>query len=111
MFVPSLLLLPLLFPPSTTANVTVYDYGGQITATSSGAQAAYTGLQAYNPIKLNAPALPNPAPANAFNINLRAAPPPGLSIKINGSFFGFSIEFSVLNQVCEYRVTVLRYIY
>ncbi|KIM79709.1 glycoside hydrolase family 79 protein [Piloderma croceum F 1598] len=101
------LLLFLLFFRTAEANVTVYDYAGPVTTSVSGVQPAYTGLQAYNPIVLNAPPLPTPSPANTFNINLRAAPPPGLSIKINGSFFGFSIEFSVLNQVLGYNSSVL----
>ena len=65
------LLLPLvfnLFRP-TSANVTVYDYGGPVTSTVSGAQPAYTGLQAYNPILLKAPPLPSPAPSNNFNVS------------------------------------------
>lgn len=88
--------------PLANAAVTIYNYEGAVATSVSGSAApAYTGLQAYNPITLSAPPLPNPAPSNAFNIALHAGPPAGLSIKLNGSFCGFSIEFSVLNQVCE----------
>ena len=62
------LLLSLAFCRTTSANVTVYGYAGPVTTTVSGAQPAYTGLQAYNPILLSAPPLPSPAPSNAFNV-------------------------------------------
>lgn len=91
----------LVFSPLVNA-VTLYNNHGAITSTVTAANATYTGMEAYNPTTLTPPPLPSPAPPNAFNIALTAAPPTGLSIKHNGSFFGFSIEFSVLNQVCEY---------
>lgn len=96
-----LFLLPLIFVYPATASVTVYGYAGAVaSSTVSGAQPQYTGMQAYNPVTLQPPPLPVPLPANAFNIAVHKATPNGVSIKLRGSFMGFSIEFSVLNQVC-----------
>ena len=94
----SLLTLCLSFFRVVHASVTVYGTRGALTTTAR--SATYTGPQAYNPILLQAPLLPNPAPANTFNIQLANAVPVGSSIKLPGSFMGFSIEFSVLNQLC-----------
>lgn len=69
------------------------------TSTASGAAANYTGAAAYNPTVLQPPAVPSPKPATAFNIQLQSGGMQGLSIPIPGSFFGFSVEFSVANQV------------
>ena len=106
-FVPSsllpllLLTLCLSFFRVVDASVTVYgNHGALTTATATGSSATYTGWQAYNPIVLQAPPLPSPAPANTFNIQLSNAVPVGSSIKLPGSFMGFSIEFSILDQVC-----------
>lgn len=95
-----LLIICLSFFRVADASVTVYGYQGALTTTTTASSATYTGQQAYNPILLQAPPLPNPAPANTFNIQLANAVPAGSSIKLAGSFMGFSIEFSVLNQVC-----------
>jgi len=94
-------LLALIFLRPAAASVTVYDYAGAVASpTVSGVQPQYTGMQAYNPIELQPPPLPVPLPANAFNIAVHNAAPGGVSIELRGSFMGFSIEFSVLNQVC-----------
>lgn len=79
------------------------------TATSSGSAAAatYTGAAAYDPTILNAPPVPSPAPPTQFSLQLSNSVVPGVSIPQSGSFFGFSIEFSVINQVREYRFDVL----
>lgn len=99
--IPFLLTLCLSFFRVVHASVTVYGIEGALTtAITTASSATYTGPQAYNPILLQAPPLPNPAPANTFNIQLANAVPVGSSIKLPGSFMGFSIEFSVLNQVC-----------
>ena len=89
---------------STRAHVTVY---GQIPVAFtqsilSGPQP--TNLPAYDETRLTPPPLPNPAPLNAFTLNLPAngANAPGLSIvHRDGSFLGFSIEMSVINQLCQ----------
>jgi hypothetical protein len=68
--------------------------------TATAAAANYTGAAAYNPTILTAPAPPNP-PNPSFNIQLQNTGTPGLSMVQPGAFFGFSIEFSVVNQVRE----------
>lgn len=96
----SALPLLVLLAPVTRA-LTVYNYEGAVPTTVSGVTPAYTGYLAFDPATLAPPALPTPAPSNTLNIALNAASPAGLSIKQNGSFFGFSIEFSLLTQICE----------
>lgn len=82
------------------ASVTVYSTGSQaIFSTMTAAAANYTGAAAYNPTVLQAPPVPNPAPQTNFNIQLQPGGMQGLSIPLPGSFFGFSVEFSVANQV------------
>jgi hypothetical protein len=91
--------------------VTVYNqqpYGqmsasGTGTASASAAAASYTGAAAYDPTVLNAPPLPSPMPALQYSVWMAAsnATVANLSIPLAGTFFGFSIEFSVLNQVGE----------
>lgn len=87
--------------------VTVYYQPIQSQLAAAAAQAAlpaanYTGLPAYNPLVLQAPPPPGPtALPTQFNLPVPSAVPAGASIQQNGSFFGFSIEMSVVNQVCE----------
>ena len=90
---------------SSQAQVTVY-YEPQNaqatlgTTTGTGAAANYTGAAAYNPTTLNPPPPPGAqAMPTQFSIQIPSAVPPGASILQNGSFFGFSIEMSVVNQV------------
>ena len=90
---------------SSQAQVTVYyEPGVQATlggtATVTGAAANYTGAAAYNPTTLTPPSPPGAqALPTQFAIQPPNAVPPGASILQNGSFFGFSIEMSVVNQV------------
>ncbi|KAJ7645164.1 glycoside hydrolase family 79 protein [Mycena polygramma] len=84
---------------AAVAAVTVY---GQIplgvtTAPAPGA----TVPAAYNDTVLNPPAIPDPAPSTAFTLTLPASSTgvTGLSIPIHGTFFGFSIEMSVIEQL------------
>jgi len=91
---------------ATVQAVTVYGQtplGATTTPTSAAPGATYTGLKAYDTTTLTPPALPNPLPATQFAIQLEqaAANVPGLSIQVSGSMFGFSIETSVITQVCE----------
>jgi hypothetical protein len=73
------------------------------TGTGTAAAANYTGSAAYNPTVLQPPAPPGAsAMPTAFGISLSPQVPPGASIMQTGLFFGFSIEMSVVNQVCEY---------
>lgn len=82
--------------------VTVY---GQIPLAQT-ATAGYpkVTLAAYDTTVLTPPPVPNPPPASAYTLNLQrnAAQVNGLSIPhVGGSFWGFSIEMSVVGQVCE----------
>ena len=91
-----------------SASITVYYQNGQTplaTVSSTASSANYTGLVAYNPLTLNAPAPPAASafPTN-FALQISSTVPSGASIRQNGSFFGFSIEMSVVNQVCEWPV-------
>jgi len=87
-----------------SASVTVWYQEGQTplhgTATGTASSANYTGSAAYNPNTLNAPPPPGPAALpTQFALQLSNTVPPGASIAQSGSFFGFSIEMSVVNQV------------
>ena len=86
-----------------SAEITVYytQKQWQASATESAGAANYTGAAAYDPTVLNPPAVPDPLPPTTFDIQLPQAGFSGMSIVQEGSFFGFSIEMSVVNQVRE----------
>jgi len=88
--------------PLTTIAVTIYYPPGQqpLSATGTALAANYTGAAAYNPILLNPPPVPSPF-TTQFNIQLQNGGTVGVSIPQEGSFLGFSVEMSVVNQVCE----------
>lgn len=93
----------LLYLDTVWASVTVYSQLPLGQATVTAAAANYTGAAAYDPTVLNPPPIPNPAPGTQpfiqlFNSNTSQS---RLSIPISGSFYGFSIEMSVANQVRE----------
>lgn len=103
--------LALLGSVLTTAHaVTVYGQiplAQTISANPSAGSAvpATKTLAAYDNTVLNPPALPSPPPAAAYTLSLQkdAGAVNGLSIPhVGGSFWGFSIEMSVISQVCEY---------
>ncbi|KAH9034515.1 hypothetical protein EDB85DRAFT_1947923 [Lactarius pseudohatsudake] len=72
------------------------------TNTAAAAAASYTGAAAYDPTILNPPAVPNPPIPTQVPVQLTSTGGiPNLSIPQNGGFFGFSIEMSVSNQICE----------
>jgi len=87
--------------------VTVY---GQLPLQQTATDSAFTPqktLAAWDKTELIPPALPSPKPAVAFTLNLQrdAAAVNGLSIPHVGvGFWGFSIEMSVINQVCKFKV-------
>jgi hypothetical protein len=101
---------------AAVAQVTVYHQaplngGSSASGTASAAAANYTAQSAFDPKVLTAPALPNPLPALAYSLWMNAdnTSVANLSIPVPGNFFGFSVEFSVVNQVCEYmRVCVVQ---
>ncbi|KAJ7018597.1 glycoside hydrolase family 79 protein [Mycena alexandri] len=86
--------------PLVCASITVYSqqpFAG--TATGTANVVAYTGAAAYDPTVLIPPPIPNPAPPMQFTQQLSSIPPPGVSIPQSGHFYGFSVEFSVINQI------------
>ncbi|KAI0702809.1 hypothetical protein C8T65DRAFT_262289 [Cerioporus squamosus] len=121
MYYPLIALSTTLFASAVHADVTIYGLLGQTTAapvqtgTATGTTQLtattsfvtdhgpprYTELAAYNPIYMEPPAIPNPPPANQFAIGVPsdATLMNALSIKQSGTFFGFSIEMSVVNQL------------
>ncbi|KAJ7757813.1 glycoside hydrolase family 79 protein [Mycena maculata] len=98
--------------PAVWSSITVYNQQpfGDMTKTqsASAAAASYTGAAAFDPVVLVAPPVPNPAPPTNFFQQLSSAPVPGLSIPQAGYFFGFSVEFSVINQVLGSNSTRLQ---
>ncbi|KAF9484215.1 glycoside hydrolase family 79 protein [Pholiota conissans] len=91
--------------PCRSDSVTIYYQLGQKpmgTGTGTASAANYTGAAAYNPTMLQPPTPPGPdaMPTN-FSVGLRQQVPAGASILQSGLFFGFSVEMSVVNQVCE----------
>ncbi|KIM82034.1 glycoside hydrolase family 79 protein [Piloderma croceum F 1598] len=100
----------LLYLDTVWASVTVYSQLPLGQATATAAAANYTGAAAYDPTVLNPPPIPDPAPGTQpfiqlFNSNTSQG---GLSIPISGSFYGFSIEMSVANQVLGVNSTFLQ---
>ncbi len=97
--------LILAFLPSSYASVTVY---GQLplAQTNTAYRSSPTTLAAYNDTVLAPPPIPSPAPPQEFLMVLQqtADAVRGLSIPHTGglSFFGFSIETSVVSQVCQW---------
>ncbi|KAG6815750.1 hypothetical protein H0H87_011662 [Tephrocybe sp. NHM501043] len=83
---------------SFASAVTVYPTNQAATGTAAAAAADYTGAAAYNPTVLNPPAVPSGLPTQ-FVIQLQNGGTNNLSLPQNGSFIGFSIEMSVVNQV------------
>ncbi|KAF8900144.1 glycoside hydrolase family 79 protein [Gymnopilus junonius] len=104
----ALLVLFSLLPTSNA--VTVYYQAGTQAAMAAAASPTgnYTGPAAYSPVTLAAPAPPGPtAFPTQFSLQLTNAVPQNASVAQNGSFFGFSIEMSVVNQVIGFNSTVL----
>ena len=96
--------LALLCSALTTAGaVTVY---GQIPLAQTAPNFPHPTLHAYDRTVLTPPPVPSPPPAPSYTLNLQrdANAVNGLSIPhVGGSFWGFSIEMSVVSQVCTYR--------
>jgi hypothetical protein len=93
-----------LFPGLVASQVTVYTAVPQPSYTETADPSAYTGLPAYDPTRLTAPAPPQP-PVTQFTLTLPvdaaglAAANLPLSIPQQGNFLGFSIELSVAESV------------
>lgn len=67
--------------------------------TVTAASASFTGVATYDDVTLTPPPVPNPPPPTSFGVQLQTGSVPGLSIPQQGSFFGFSIEISVVTEV------------
>jgi len=66
--------------------------------------ASWTGLPAYDPTILTPPVV-NPLPAPySLQLTNDVNAVGGVSIPLKGSFFGFSIEVSVVNQIREFTL-------
>lgn len=97
--------------PALAQNVTVHYAPGQTPlAAATAPGAAYTGAAAYNPTTLSPPPVPTALNRN-FQLSLVPGGVPGLSIKVPGRFFGFSVEMSVVEQICECGPTNLIFHY
>jgi len=86
------------------AQAAVTAYGPHVQSpfgTTSATSASYTGAASYDQTTLVPPSPPNPPPPTQFAVQLQTGAVSGLSIQQQGSFFGFSIEFSVTTQVRE----------
>lgn len=84
------------------AQAEVTAYGPHVQSplgTATAPSASYTGAASYDQMTLVPPDPPNPPPPTQFNVQLQTGDVSGLSIQQEGSFFGFSIEFSVTTQV------------
>ncbi|KAJ7227459.1 glycoside hydrolase family 79 protein [Mycena pura] len=90
------------------ASITVYSEHPARTHSRTANAASYTGAAAYDTTVLNAPPVPTPAPPTQFTQQLSSSPVPGLSINHGGHFYGFSIEFSVINQILGANGSFLR---
>lgn len=105
----TLVLLSLIF---NALAVTLYVPEGQETlfgiepsTTDTSPAASYTGSAAYDPRTLIPPTPPTDPPVNTrFGVQLVNGDIPGLSIRHHGAFLGFSIEFSVSNNICEFSL-------
>ncbi|KAG1737107.1 glycoside hydrolase family 79 protein [Suillus paluster] len=91
------------------ASVTVYHQVPLGDSTTAAAAANYTGAAAYDPTVLTPPPVPTGL-TTQFGIQLSSssAAVQGLSIPQKGSFMGFSIEFSVINQIFGVNATYLQ---
>ncbi|KAH7884820.1 glycoside hydrolase family 79 protein [Phlebopus sp. FC_14] len=97
----SLLYFLFVFAPSDTlASVTIYNQIPLGDQTSSASAATYTGAAAYDPTVLTPPPVPSGFQTQlSLNVQASSSNVNGLSQPLKGSFLGFSIEFSVINQV------------
>ncbi|KZP13253.1 glycoside hydrolase family 79 protein [Athelia psychrophila] len=94
------------------ASVTVYSQAPFKGSTSTAPVTSASAVpNAYNdPNQLTAPALPSSLPATSFNLQLAAnnGSVAALSIPIPGSFYGFSVEMSVSNQILGKNASLLQ---
>ncbi|KAJ8585043.1 glycoside hydrolase family 79 protein [Rhizopogon salebrosus TDB-379] len=99
----------LVFSSLVNASITVYHQVPLGDSTTTAAAANYTGAAAYDPTVLTPPPVPSGL-TTQFGIQLSSssATVQGLSIPQSGSFMGFSIEFTVVNQIFGINATYLQ---
>ncbi|KZP33173.1 glycoside hydrolase family 79 protein [Athelia psychrophila] len=94
------------------AGVTVYNQipFGQGTKTASAISSNFTPNAVGDTKQLTAPDLPSPLPPTQFTLQLGAsnATQNGLSMPIPGTFYGFSVEMSVANQILGKNSSLLQ---
>jgi hypothetical protein len=93
--------------PLDKRGVTVYNPSATTTPTTNTAAAQYTGAAAYDTTVLTPPAPPTDL-SKDFPVVLYTGGMTNLSIKQKGSFFGFSVELSVADQIRMYMAMQLR---
>ena len=77
-------------------------YTHTASTTGTAAFATYTAAAEFDATPLTAPAVTTPAIPTAVPVQLpRSGGLSNSSAPVNGGFFGFSVEMSVSNQVCE----------
>ena len=78
------------------------NYTNTASATGTAAFANYTAPAEYDPTTLTPPPVPSPPIPTVVPVELPSSGGfSNSSAPVNGAFFGFSIEMSVANQVCE----------
>ncbi|OJA18107.1 hypothetical protein AZE42_11989 [Rhizopogon vesiculosus] len=91
------------------ASVTIYHQLPLGDSTATSAAATYTGAAAYDPTVLTPPPVPTGLTTQfAIQLSSSSAAVQGLSIPQKGSFMGFSIEFTVINQIFGINATYLQ---
>ncbi|KIL64296.1 glycoside hydrolase family 79 protein, partial [Amanita muscaria Koide BX008] len=76
----------------------IYEKGSQAAMSAKASGANYTGPAAYNPTTLQVPPVPTGFPTQVNAQILDGSASPGSSIPLMRSFFGFSIEMSVVDR-------------
>lgn len=94
---------PSLSPLETTITSILPDGATTVTVSTAALAAERTVLPAYNLTELIPPGIPDPKPPTHLNLQIQgsATNVNGLSIPQKGTFYGFSIEMSVINQLCQ----------
>jgi len=91
-----------LFAQSALAEVTVYGQAPLGATRTIQPGATWTGLPAYDPTILTPPVI-SPLPSPYFlQLTNDVTAVGGVSIPMKGTFYGFSIEVSVVNQIREF---------
>jgi len=91
-----------LYVQTAVAGVTVYGQTPLGATRTLQPDATWTGLPAYDPTTLTPPVI-SPLPSPYFlQLTNDVTAVGGVSIPMKGTFYGFSIEVSVVNQIREF---------